>query len=338
VKVLEVIKRSAEFLAKKGVDSPRLQVELLLAHRLRVPRMKLYLDFERQLAPGELEDLREMLQRRGRREPLQHIIGSTSFCGLEMAVNPQVLVPRPETELLGELGWKFLNAELGMRNAECGENSAKTKLRIESPNRAPPPQPSPPMGEREKNVPPTVHGEGSRNGEGKPSALDFGTGSGCLAIALAVKCSMAEVIAVDISAEALAVAQRNAATHEVESRIRFLGGDGFKALPAEQRFDLIVSNPPYIPSADIATLQPEVRHDPRLALDGGADGLDFYRRLALEAGPFLKPGGRMMLELGDGQAGAATDIFTQQKWIVEAVKDDYNGTPRILIVFKGKTK
>lgn len=284
MKVLEVIKRSAEFLAKKGVDSPRLQVELLLAHRLRVPRMKLYLDFERQLTAAELEDLRKLLQRRGRREPLQHIIGSTSFCGLEIVVNSQVLVPRPETELLGELGWTFLNAEHEARNRDA-----------------------------------------------KPSALDFGTGSGCLAIALAVKCPAAMVVAVDISLEALAVAQRNAAAHQVESRIRFLGGDGFQALPTEEQFDLIVSNPPYIPSADIATLQPEVLHDPRLALDGGTDGLVFYRRLALEAAPFLKPGGRIMLELGDGQAGAVKEIFERQKWIVEAVKDDYIGTPRLLI-------
>ena len=106
--VLEVIQRSAEFLAKKGVDSPRLQVELLLSSVLLVPRLKLYLDFDRKLTPAELEAARELVRRRGHREPLQHILGSTCFCGLEIKVNRHVLVPRPETELLAEQAWQFL--------------------------------------------------------------------------------------------------------------------------------------------------------------------------------------------------------------------------------------
>src|SRR5581483_6440287 len=168
-----------------------------------------------------------------------------------------------------------------------------------------------------------------------PSALDFGTGSGCLAIASAVKSPAAQVSAVDISPDALAVARQNAARHQVESRIQFFAGDGFAALPSGAQFDLIVANPPYIPSQEIGTLEPEVRdHDPRLALDGGADGLEFYRRLAGEAGAFLKPGGRIMLEFGDGQEGAIQNLFGQQKWIVEAVKTDYSGRPRILIAHR----
>ena len=106
--VLEAIQKSADFLAKKGVESPRLQTELLLAHLLKLPRMKLYLNFERALAPAEVDALRELVKRRGQREPLQHIIGSTSFCGLEIGVNRHALVPRPETEFLAELGWQFL--------------------------------------------------------------------------------------------------------------------------------------------------------------------------------------------------------------------------------------
>ena len=106
--VLEAIQKSADFLAKKGVESPRLQTELLLAHLLKLPRMKLYLNFERTLTPAEVDALRELVKRRGQREPLQHITGSTSFCGLEIAVNRHALVPRPETELLAELGWQFL--------------------------------------------------------------------------------------------------------------------------------------------------------------------------------------------------------------------------------------
>ena len=279
--VLEVIQKSADFLAKKGVDSPRLQVELLLAHLLKMPRMKLYLNFDHALTPPELDALRELVKRRGQREPLQHLTGSTSFCGLEMAVSRHVLVPRHETELLAELGWQCLT---------------------------------------------TLNSQPS-------TALDFGTGSGCLAIALAAKCPVAQVTALDISPDALAVARQNAAANKVADRVQFLQGDGFAALPEKTHFDLIVSNPPYIASAEIATLDPEVRdHDPRLALDGGVDGLDFYRQLAAEAAAFLKPGGKLMLEFGDGQADALQKIFTAQKWVVEAVKDDYSHRARILIV------
>jgi len=280
VTVLEVIQRSTEFLAGKGVDSPRLQAELLLAHCLQLPRMHLYLKFDRVLAPAELDGFRELVKRRGRREPLQHIVGSTSFCGLEISVNPQVLIPRPETELLAELGWQFLNG--------------LTPVPV--------------------------------------TAVDFGTGSGCIAIALAAKCSSAQVAALDISPEALVVAKQNALRHGVAERLQFYQGDGLDALPREIRFHLVIGNPPYIPSAEIDHLQTEVReHDPRGALDGGPDGLAYYRRLALEAGAFLEPNGKVMLEFGDGQAQPVCDLFEAQKWIVEQVVEDYTPRERILI-------
>lgn len=298
VTVLEVIQRSAEFLSKKGVESPRLQVELLLAHVLKLPRMGLYLNFERVLTDAELADVRELVRRRAQREPVQQITGSTSFCGLEIAVNGKVLTPRPETELLAEIGWKFLKERGQTSNIQHSTSNAQ------------------------QSVSPTPL-----------RALDFGTGSGCLAIALAVKCPGAKVAAVDICEEALATAKANAATHKVE--IEFYLGDGFAAVPREARFDLIVSNPPYIPSAEIAELDPEVReHDPRQALDGGPDGLDFYRRLAREAGAFLNPNGAMMLEFGDGQEAALPKIFEDEKWIVEEIKADYSGRARILVVRK----
>jgi len=300
VTVLEAIQKSADFLAKKGVESPRLQTELLLAHLLKLPRMNLYLNFERALTPAEVDALRELVKRRGQREPLQHIIGSASFCGLEIAVNRHALVPRAETELLAEHGWNFL------------------VTRHSSP----------------------------------VTALDFGTGTGCIAIVLAVKCSAAKIMATDVSADALALARENAARNGVVERIEFSQGDGFAALqnvgqasslsPSEEnpdtgempvlRFDLIISNPPYVPSAEIATLQPEVRDfDPRSALDGGPDGLGFYRLFASQAPAFLKPGGKIMLEFGDGQVEAIRQIFENEKWIVEAVKEDYSDRPRILI-------
>ena len=287
MKVLEVIQKSTEFLARKGVESPRLQAELLLAHVLKLPRMQLYLNFERTLAPTEADCVRELVKRRGQREPLQHLVGSASFCGLELAVNRHVLVPRPETELLAELGWQFLS-QLSKGN----------------------PRPV--------------------------TAFDFGTGSGCLAITLAVKCPAAQCLATDISHEALETAKQNAARHKLAQRIRFVLGNGFGALPGGEQFDLIISNPPYIPTAEIASLQPEVRDfDPRQALDGGLDGLDFFRRLAAEAPTFLKPGGRLMLEFGDGQAERVREILEQQKWIVEALKEDYNQRPRIVVALRG---
>jgi release factor glutamine methyltransferase len=136
----------------------------------------------------------------------------------------------------------------------------------------------------------------------------------------------------DISSAALNVAKQNAARHGLAGRIHFHTGDGFGALPAGLKFDLLVSNPPYIPSAEILQLQPEVRdYDPALALDGGVDGLDFYRRLAAESGTWLKPGGRMMLELGDGQAGPVSELLAQRGWLADQVEKDYSGRERILI-------
>jgi release factor glutamine methyltransferase len=296
VTVLEAIQKSTEFLGKKNVESPRLQTELLLAHLLKMPRMKLYLNFDRVLTPAETDALRESVQRRGRREPLQHITGSTSFCGHEINVNRNVLVPRPETELLAELGWQFINQA------------------------------------------------DNRTGDTNWAVLDFCTGSGCIAIALAAKCPQAKIVATDISTAALSLARENAAKNNVADRIEFLAGDGLAALAApgnspngatdggSRRFDLIISNPPYIPSAEIATLEPEVRDfDPGLALDGGADGLDFYRQLATGAKPFLKPAGKIMLEFGDGQDGAIKKLLEDEKWIVEAVQEDYSQRARILV-------
>jgi release factor glutamine methyltransferase len=319
VTVLRAIQRSVDFLAKKGVESPRLQAELLLAHVLQVPRMKLYLDFERILTDDQQATLREFVRRRGQREPLQHILGTTSFCGLDLEVTGDVLVPRPETELLAERGWEFL----------------KKRMRIESANEPLSPALSPPGGAREKKGALPDAQCGAKNvaerGAIPPTALDFGTGSGCIAIAIAVQQPNVQIVALDISTAALALARRNAVRNAVDSRIEFLASDGFAALPDGAKFDLIISNPPYIPTAEIATLDPEVRdHDPRRALDGGADGLDFYRRLAREAAAFLRTGGRLMVELGHGQEAAARKIFSDEKWVVEFVEPDYHRVPRIL--------
>jgi release factor glutamine methyltransferase len=277
--ILEVIKRSTDFLARKGVASPRLQVESLLAHSLRMPRLQLYLSFERVLTNAELDAVRALVHRRGQREPLQYIVASASFCGLEIALNREVLIPRPETELLAERAWTFLLKEGGVA-----------------------------------------------------SALEIGTGSGCVAIALARHAPQAKVCATDLSGPALEVARRNAETNQVSDRVQFCQGDLFAAAPADAQFDLIVSNPPYIPTARIGTLEAEVReHEPRRALDGGADGQDFYRRIAAEAGARLRPAGCLMVELDEEGAGATRQIFQGQNWMVEGVERDYLGRERILI-------
>lgn len=279
--ILEAIQKSADFLAKKGVDSARLQSELLLAHVLKTQRLKLYLDFARVLTEAETAALRELVQRRGTREPLQHILGTASFCGLELKVNREVLVPRPETELLAEQGWKFLNS-----------------LSRES------------------------------------TFLDFGTGSGCIAIAICHFAKQSRGIAIDKSQTALGIAAENAKKCAVE-RLQFLLSDGFSAVPAGPSFDLIISNPPYIPAGEIATLQEEVREfDPHSALDGGADGLDFYRLLAVEGAKLLAAGGKLMIEFGDGQQDQLRELFGANGWSVEAVMNDLTDRPRILIAHR----
>jgi release factor glutamine methyltransferase len=166
-------------------------------------------------------------------------------------------------------------------------------------------------------------------------ALDLGTGSGCLAIALAVHAPRARIDAVDFSSDAIEVARENAARCQAPDRIEFHHGDAFAALNGGKRFDLIVSNPPYIATVEINSLEPEVRdYEPRSALDGGADGFDFYRRIAVESGAFLKPGGRVMVELNDNSAPGVEKIFADAGWKVEAVEPDYNRRPRILIAHR----
>jgi len=280
VTVLEIIQHSTHFLTRKRVDSPRLQSELILAHVMKLPRMRLYLEFRQEVPVAQADECRSMVQRRGAHEPLQHILGMTSFAGVELRCGPQALVPRPETELLAEHARSFL----------------------------------------------------ARHEHPSPRVLDFGTGTGCLAITLALQHPSAQVWAVDVSADALNIARANASLHAVQSRIHFCEGNGFAALPAGGLFDLIVSNPPYIPSAEIETLQPEVRdHDPRLALDGGADGLEFYRLLGREAPGWLAPGGALVVEFGDGQAGGITRQWATENWIVEPALKDYAGCERFLI-------
>lgn len=314
--VLAAIENSVRFLEGKGVESPRLNAEWLLAHVLNLPRLELFLNAKRTLSPAELEAFQKLVERRGRREPLQHILGTSNFCGLELWVTPDVLVPRPETELLAEKAVAFLHECVGGDSRKTPVAADVSRLQSKS--------------ESVEEVSLLTSAASNK------LVLDIGTGSGCLPIFIAHEVPEARVTSVDISPGALTVARENARRVGVADRIDFLEGNAFEALSPDKRFDLIVSNPPYIPSGEIGQLEPEVRDfDPRLALDGGSDGLEFYRRIAIQAADRLKSGGRLMLELGHDQAAAVTEILERQMWIVEAVVPDYSRVPRILIARRG---
>jgi len=270
----QAIAKSAEFLRDKGVDSPRLDAELLLAHALGCDRLKLYLQWDRPLNEAEKEQMRDALRRRGgAREPVARIVGQREFFGRPFRVGRDAFVPRPETEWLVERALALI--------AEMPD------VKIESS---------------------VMNADAENSGSGAPCVIDIGTGSGCIAISVALECPRAAVTATEISEETLRVARDNASALGAVGRVRFLRGDLFAE--AEGPFDLVISNPPYIASEAIAGLMPEVaEHDPRRALDGGAGGLEVFRRLAADAPPRMKPGARMLLEIGEGQGSEVAEIL-----------------------------
>lgn len=279
IPLLEVLRSTERYLAERGVDNARLNAEHLLAHALGLKRMELYLQFDRPLAESERAPLREMVRRRGAREPLQHILGTVEFHGRTFLCDRRALVPRPETEQLVEIA-----LEIARNNSSA-------------------------------------------------SILDIGTGSGVIAITLAMELPEAVVHAVDILPEALALAAENASKHGLAERIRFSQAD---LLPSEGApFDLIVANLPYIPVGEIGGLSPEVRHDPASALDGGPDGLDLIRRLIDSAPARLAPGGALLLEIGASQADAVNNLLSERKFRDISVREDYQRVPRFVTGFHG---
>ena len=259
------------FFAGKGVDAPRLTAELLLAQALGCDRVRLYLDFDKPLGDEELARYRELVKRRAGGEPTAYLTGAREFFGHRLAVDQRVLIPRPETEQLAELG-------LAAR-AEGG------------------------------------------------SALDLGTGSGALAIALSLGRPGAAVTAVDLSPEALEVARANATA--LGAAVTFLAGDLYAPLPPEQRFDVIVSNPPYLPTGELAGLQREVQREPRLALDGGADGLDLLRRVVAGAPARLATGGLLLLEMHESHLESLPALCLAAGFASAEVRRDLAGLPRL---------
>jgi release factor glutamine methyltransferase len=234
-----------------------------------------------------------LVRRREGREPTGYIIGHREFWNLEMEVRPGVLVPRPETELLVEEALARLS----------------------------------PGGHEEGGV----HAPAASTPPAHLRVADVGTGSGCIAVAMARWLPGGEVLAIDASDEALEVAKRNAERHDVSARVQFLRGDLLTGVAGP--FDAVVSNPPYVPAQDIAHLQPEVRdHEPVQALTGGADGLDVIRRLVPEAASVLRAGGWLLFEFGFGQADLVRGIVADEPRLeLVDVRADLAGIPRVAV-------
>ena len=239
---------TAEFLKKKGSESPRLDAEVLLAHVQGWPRVKLYTQFEVEPTEVSRTRFRELVRKRAEGSPVAYLTGHKEFYALTLNVSPAVLIPRPDSEFV------------------------------------------------------VVEFLGLTKGKGTVVCADIGTGSGCLALACAQQNRDARFHAVDLSADALAVAGSNAKELVLERQVSFHQGNLFEPLAGVGPFDAIVSNPPYIKASDLAGLEPSVRdYEPHLALDGGPDGLRVVEPLIREAIPMLKPGGHLILEIGSEQ-------------------------------------
>jgi release factor glutamine methyltransferase len=261
--------------SERGIPTARLDAEVLLAHALRRNRVALYTHFDQPLSADELGAYRELIKRRLAGEPVAYLIGVREFRSIELAVDPRVLIPRPDTETLVEVALELL----------------------------------PPMG------------------GGAPRVVDIGTGSGALATALAAARPDLMIEAVDRSADAVAVAAANVARHA--PRVSVVEGE-LLAPTRPGAIDLVVSNPPYIPTGQLASLQLEVQREPRLALDGGADGLDVVRRLIEAAVPRLVAGGALAVEIGQAQAEATAGLFAAAGLVEIARRRDLGGIERVV--------
>jgi release factor glutamine methyltransferase len=278
--ILELVQWGRQFFEEKSIDSPRLTIELMLAYVLKMPRIQLYTAFDRPLLASELATLRDMVRRRAKREPLQYITGEAHFYNIVLEVNPSVLIPRPETELLVEVALKYLLEHHLLEHLSKSASSVRL--------------------------------------------LDIGTGSGCIALALAKECADknidVQIEAWDVSEDSLQLARKNAERLGI-ANVRFVEGDILKSSP-DGVFDVIVSNPPYISTSEMKELEPEVgKFEPHGALTDNGDGLRFYRQFAEIFRSLLAPSGFFAIEIGFGQAAAVSEIFQAKGFAVEMVRD-----------------
>jgi release factor glutamine methyltransferase len=277
--VREALAEALTRLRNEGIDSPRLDAELLLAHTLSANRAAILAEPGRRLTLKELTHYRNLIERRSGREPLAYIVGHREFFGLDFVVDRRVLIPRPETELLVEHA-----LTLARQSAEPIE------------------------------------------------IADVGAGSGAIAVALAVYLPQATISALDDSTGALEVVAENARRHDVSDRIFCFHSDLLSAL--QGKVDLITANLPYVTTAEWEELIPEIRdHEPRVALDGGLDGLALISRLLTTAGSHLRAGGAILMEIGAGQGGAVTELARQHFPQADVqLLPDYAGLDRLLVV------
>lgn len=276
----QVLMLAADYLRRRGSPSARLDAELLLAHVLGFTRLDLYVQFDRPLMEKELAPFRELVRRRGRGEPVAYLVGQREFRSRTFMVNPAVLIPRPETELLVETALEAL-----------------------------------------ADTPPGW-------------AVDVGTGSGAIAVTLALEAPSRSVAAVDVSAAALDVARANARRHGVEETITWLQGDLLAPVVAARCVPLtaVVSNPPYVATGDWERLDPTVRdYEPRIALDGGEDGLRIIARLIAESATYLAPGGFLALEIGAGQQAGVAQLLAEAGFEHVQWRHDGAGHPRVAL-------
>jgi len=279
--VLEVLKKSTAFLERKGVPEARHDAERLLAASLSMARLDLYLSFDRPLSEAELDATRKLVQRRGRREPLQYVLGDQPFRNLTLSVTSDTLIPRPETEEVVDWALAALDRSVAI-------------------------------------------------GDDRLALLDVGTGSGCIALSMAQERSTLQVLAVDESAAAVAVAEQNGAVCGLLDRVRFAQGDLYDPAAGE-RFGLIVSNPPYLTPAEWDVAQEEIRDfEPRTALVGGDDGLLFYRRLFSGAPDYLHPAGAVVVEIGCDQGSSVLAIAEDAGFVEVTIHQDLGGRDRAI--------
>ncbi len=259
--IMGILSRTESYFKEYSIDSPRLTAEILLAHSLGMRRLDLYLQNDRPLQENELSAYKALIRRRIQNEPVAYIVGEKGFFESDFQVTKDVLIPRPETEILVEEALKILSRDL------FGSHVGKV--------------------------------------------LELGTGSGAIIVSLAKAAPRHLYMANDISLPALEIAKKNACRISGE-KVGFFGGDWFSSLKNTQGFDLIVSNPPYIPLADIRELASEIReHEPWLALDGGGDGLLCFRTILKDARWHLVPGGILLLEMGFDQKESLENIVNQ---------------------------
>lgn len=278
--LLDILNKASDWFKSKGIDNHRLDAQLLLGHVLGMKRMDLYMNFDRPMDEAEVARYRELIKRRGAREPLQHLIGDTPFRELSLKVDRRALIPRQETELIVDLVRKHLE-----------------------PGRT-------------------------------PTVLDVGVGAGPIFLSIVKEIANCVVTGCDISPDALELTRENAARNGLPAE-RLVRSDLFSAFPADSRFDMIVSNPPYVGENERASLQPEVRDfDPAAALFGGNEGWELPARLIHDAFERLAERGTLILEIGAGQAPLLKEKSASRPWSSISTSPDYQGIDRFLILHK----